>query len=143
MKRERWGSRSTFIFAAIGSAVGLGNAWRFAGQAFQNGGGAFLIPYIIAIFAIGIPILIMEISIGKKYQLGAPSAFAKMNKKFEWIGWAGIIIGFIIVAYYTVLVSWVVNYIFHSFTMAWAGNPAAFFQEQVLHLSSNPGDMQG
>ena len=98
MKRETWGSRSNFIFAAIGSAVGLGNAWRFAGQVYQNGGGAFLLPYIIAIFAIGIPVLMMELAIGKKYQLGAPSAFAKMNKNFEWIGWAGIIIAFVVAA---------------------------------------------
>ncbi|MEG2361173.1 MAG: sodium-dependent transporter [Christensenella sp.] len=143
MKRETWGSRSNFIFAAIGSAVGLGNAWRFAGQVFQNGGGAFLIPYIIAIFAIGIPILMMELAIGKKYRLGAPSSFAAMNKKFEWIGWAGIIIAFVVAAYYSALIAWVVNYIFASFTMAWGSDPAGFFNNSVLHLSANPGQLQG
>lgn len=143
MKRETWGSRSNFIFAAIGSAVGLGNAWRFAGQVYQNGGGAFLLPYIIAIFAIGIPVLMMELAIGKKYQLGAPSAFAKMNKNFEWIGWAGIIIAFVVAAYYSALVAWVVNYIFASFTMAWGGDPAGFFNDTVLQISQNPGQLQG
>ena len=57
MARERWDSRLTFILAAIGSAVGLGNAWRFPGQAFQNGGGAFLIPYFVALITAGIPLL--------------------------------------------------------------------------------------
>lgn len=143
MKRETWGSRSNFIFAAIGSAVGLGNAWRFAGQVYQNGGGAFLLPYIIAIFAIGIPVLMMELAIGKKYRLGAPSAFAAMNKKFEWIGWAGVIIAFIVAAYYSTLVAWVVNYIFASFTMAWGGDPAGYFNNTVLHLSESPGQLGG
>ena len=143
MKRETWGSRSNFIFAAIGSAVGLGNAWRFAGQVYQNGGGAFLLPYIIAIFAIGIPVLMMELAIGKKYRLGAPSAFAAMNKKFEWIGWAGVIIAFIVAAYYSTLVAWVVNYIFASFTMAWGADPAGYFNNTVLQLSGSPGQLGG
>ncbi len=143
MKRETWGSRSNFIFAAIGSAVGLGNAWRFAGQVYQNGGGAFLLPYIIAILAVGVPILMMELAIGKKYQLGAPSSFAAMNKKFEWIGWAGIIIAFVVAAYYSALVAWVVNYIFASFTMAWSGDPAGYFSNTVLQLSESPGHLQG
>jgi len=143
MKRETWGSRSNFIFAAVGSAVGLGNAWRFAGQVYQNGGGAFLLPYIIAILAIGIPVLMMELAIGKKYRLGAPSAFAAMNKKFEWIGWAGVIIAFVVAAYYSVLVAWVVNYIFASFTMAWGGDPAGFFNNTVLNSSGSPGTLGG
>ncbi|MEA4854692.1 MAG: sodium-dependent transporter [Christensenella sp.] len=142
-KRETWGSRSNFIFAAIGSAVGLGNAWRFAGQVYQNGGGAFLLPYIIAIFAIGIPVLMMELAIGKKYKLGAPSAMAAMNPKFEWIGWAGVIIAFIVAAYYSTLVAWVVDYIVASFTMAWGGDPVSFFNNTILHLSNSPGNLQG
>lgn len=143
MKRETWGSRSNFIFAAIGSAVGLGNAWRFAGQVYQNGGGAFLLPYIIAIFAIGIPVLMMELAIGKKFRLGAPSAFGAMNKKLEWIGWAGVIIAFVVAAYYSVLVAWVVNYIFASFTMAWGSDPAGFFNNTVLNISGSPGEFGG
>ncbi len=143
MKRENWASRSAFIFAAIGSAVGLGNAWRFAGKAYENGGGSFLIPYIIAMACIGVPILILEISFGKKYQLGAPSAFGAVNKKLEWIGWMGIIICFFIVSYYTVIVSWVLNYIIASFTLAWGGDPASFFYNNVLMLSSGPGDVSG
>ncbi|MDB8552199.1 hypothetical protein [Turicibacter sanguinis] len=100
MARQQWSSRSTFIMAAIGSAVGLGNAWRFPGIAYANGGGAFLIPYFVALLTAGIPLLALELSIGKKYQSGAPSAFAKMNKKFEWIGWWGVGTAFCICAYY-------------------------------------------
>lgn len=130
--REQWHSRSAFLFAAIGSAIGLGNAWRFPGQVFQNGGGAFLIPYIIAICAFGIPILIMEISIGKKYQLGAPSALAAANKRFEWLGWAGVITCFIIVSYYSVIVAWIFDYLFYSFTMPWGADPAGFFYKLCI-----------
>ncbi len=142
-KRDSWGNRSAFIFAAVASAVGIGNAWRFAGQVYQNGGGAFLIPYIIAIITFGIPILILEISIGKKYQLGAPSAMAQMRKSFEWIGWAGVLTCFVISSYYSTIIAWIVAYIFYSFTMPWGGDPAAFFQEEVLKLSASPGELGG
>ena len=104
--------------AAIGSAVGLGNAWRFPGIAYANGGGAFLIPYFVALLTAGIPLLALELSIGKKYQSGAPSAFAKMNKKFEWIGWWGVGTAFCICAYYSVVVAWVIEYVALSFKLS-------------------------
>ena len=81
-ERSTWGSSATFILAAIGSAVGLGNAWRFPGLAAKHGGGAFLLVYLIAMLVIGIPLLMMEISIGRKMRAGAPGALRGMNKKF-------------------------------------------------------------
>lgn len=80
MSRQQWSSRRMFIMAAVGSAVGVGNAWRFPGIAYQNGGEAFLAPYFIALLTAGVSLLTLELSIGKKYQTGAPSALAKLNR---------------------------------------------------------------
>ena len=78
-KRSTWGSSATFILAAIGSAVGLGNAWRFPNLAAKHGGGAFLLVYVVALLVIGIPLLMMEISIGRRMRAGAPGALRGMN----------------------------------------------------------------
>ena len=86
--RDSWASRGTFILASIGSAVGLGNAWRFPGLAAKHGGGTFLLVYLVALFVIGIPLLMMEISIARKLHKGAGEAMRGVNKKAEFIGWA-------------------------------------------------------
>ncbi|MFP4697068.1 MAG: sodium-dependent transporter [Eubacteriales bacterium] len=147
MSRERWGSRSTFILAAIGSAVGLGNAWRFPGVAYANGGGAFLIPYFVAIVAAGIPLLIMELSLGKKYQAGAPTAFRRLGKKkgFEWLGWWPLATSFVIVTYYCIIMAWTFNYLWHSLRLAWTKNTTSsdFFYKSVLKISDNAGELGG
>lgn len=106
-KRASWSSRSTFILAAIGSAVGLGNAWRFPGLAAKYGGGAFLMVYVIAMLVIGIPLLMMEVSIGRHAHKGAPGGFKSVNKKAEWIGWAATTNAFFIATYYAVVFAWV------------------------------------
>lgn len=106
-KRESWASRSTFVLAAIGSAVGLGNAWRFPGLAAKYGGGAFLFVYVLAMLVLGVPLLSMEISMGRRTQKGAPGAFKALNKKFEWLGWTATTNAFVIVTYYAVVFAWV------------------------------------
>ena len=82
-----------FIMAAIGSAVGLGNVWRFPYIASKNGGGAFLVPYFIALITAGIPLMIVEYTLGQKFQKGAPGALAAVNKKFRWVGWFALLVG--------------------------------------------------
>lgn len=114
-KRATWGSSATFILAAVGSAVGLGNAWRFPNLAAKHGGGAFLLVYVIAMLIIGIPLLMMEISIGRKMRSGAPGALRRMNKKFEPIGWAATTNAFVIVTYYAVVFAWVIMMAIFSF----------------------------
>lgn len=114
-KRSTWGSNASFILAAIGSAVGLGNAWRFPNLAAKHGGGAFLLVYLAAMLIIGIPLLMMEISIGRKMRSGAPGALRKMNKKFEPIGWAATSNAFAIVTYYAVVFAWVIMMAVFSF----------------------------
>ena len=69
-ERERWSSRTAFYFAAVGSAVGFGNVWRFPSLVYKYGGGAFFIPYVLALFLIGIPILVLEIALGQYYETG-------------------------------------------------------------------------
>ena len=99
-KRDAWQSRFTFLMAAVASAIGLGNIWRFPGIVYQNGGGAFLIPFFVALVTAGIPLLAMEISIGKHFQKGAPMALKELNPKFEWIGWLGVGTASCIASYY-------------------------------------------
>ncbi|MDO5559452.1 MAG: sodium-dependent transporter [Oscillospiraceae bacterium] len=116
--RGTWTSRSTFILAAVGSAVGLGNAWRFPGLAAKHGGGAFLMVYLIAMVVIGIPLLAMEISIGRRMKRGAPGSLRGLNKKFEPIGWAATANAFIIEIYYSVVFAWVIMMAIFSFKFA-------------------------
>ncbi|MBR3993916.1 MAG: sodium-dependent transporter [Clostridia bacterium] len=117
-KRQSWSSRLTFILAAVGSAVGLGNAWRFPGLAAKHGGGAFLLVYFIAMLVFGVPLLMMEISIGRKLKKGAAPAMRGINRKFEPIGWAATANAFVIVCYYAVVFAWVILMVFMSYKFA-------------------------
>ncbi len=124
--RGAWSSRSTFILASIGSAVGLGNAWRFPALCARHGGGTFLFVYIIAILAMGLPLLMMEIAIGRKMRGGAVTALGGLNKKFEPIGWAATSNAFFIAVYYAAVFGWVIMMMLSSFRFAsLTGNPAA------------------
>lgn len=106
-QRGKWSSRGTFILAAVGSAVGLGNAWRFPGLMAVHGGGAFLVVYLFAMLIMGIPLLMMEISIGRRMRRGAVGALGGINKKLEYVGWAATTNAFFIVTYYAVVFGWV------------------------------------
>ncbi len=141
--RENWDSRLAFILAAIGSAVGLGNIWRFPYIAYKYGGGAFLIPYIIALLTAGIPILILEFSLGHKSAKAAPEAFGFFNKKFKWIGWWAVLIGMSIVIYYAVIMSWSLIYLGKSFNLAWGNATDSYFFNNLLHLSKTPSEIGG
>lgn len=84
--RENWTSRSGFIIAAIGSAVGLGNIWRFPYVAYENGGGAFLIPYLIALITAGLPLLFLDYAVGHKSNRSPPKAYRALFKGGETLG---------------------------------------------------------
>jgi NSS family neurotransmitter:Na+ symporter len=127
-QRESWGTRSGFILAAIGSAVGLGNLWGFPYKVYSYGGGAFLIPYIIAMLLVGIPLMILEFSLGHYTQRAAPDAFKSGHKGFEVVGWWGIILGFVIVTYYPVVLAYCFSFLGYSIKgmlnggkLPWAG----------------------
>lgn len=142
-RREQWGSKVGFILAAIGSAIGLGNIWRFPYVAYTNGGGAFLIPYFFAIFTAGIPLIILEYSLGHKYRGSTPLAVARASKKWEWMGWWPTITSAIIVSYYSMILSWSINYFALSFTKGWGSDSNAFFHNDFLHLTASPFEFGG
>ncbi|MBR6788646.1 MAG: sodium-dependent transporter [Clostridia bacterium] len=114
MSKQRWGSRFTFILAAIGSAVGLGNCWRFPGLCAKHGGGAFLLIYIVALIVLGIPLLSMEIAIGRRMRGGAPKALKGIHKQGEKIGWSAVFNSFVICTYYAIVFAWVIAMVFAS-----------------------------
>ena len=138
-KREGFSSRRVFIFAAIGSAVGLGNIWRFPYIAFDNGGGAFMIPYIVALLTAGLTFLFFDYAIGHRARASSPLAFRRLNRKTEFIGWWHMGINFVIAIYYAAIVAWSLRYMVFSFTNAWGDNPKAFFQGEFLKVAETPG----
>ena len=136
--REQWGTKIGFILAAVGSAVGLGNIWRFPYLVYENGGGAFLVPYFIAIFTAGIPLLILEYGMGHKFRGSTPLAISKANKKWEWLGWWPSISAFFILGYYSMILSWAMKYFTLSFTKGWGSDTDAFFYNDFLQLTASP-----
>jgi len=135
-ERETWSSRRAFVLAAIGSAIGLGNIWRFPFICYENGGGAFLIAFVVALMTAGIPLLVLEFGIGHSTRGAAPKAMRSIHPRMEWFGWAATGIGFVICAYYAVIMSYCANYAVHSLTLAWGGDAAGFFYRDVVGLTT-------
>ncbi len=125
-KRNAWASRSTFILAAIGSAVGLGNAWRFPGLAYKHGGGAFMLVYLVGLVLLGIPLLMVENAVGRRMQKGAPESFRGLKKCWEPVGWSATFNAFLISTYYSVVFAWVLLMVVMSYKFAgMTGNDTA------------------
>ena len=110
-KRDSFSGKLGFIFAAAGSAVGLGNLWRFPYLAAKYGGGIFILVYLILATTFGFALMITEIALGRKTRLSAGSAFGKLDKRFDFIGILGSIVPFIITPYYCVIGGWVIKYL--------------------------------
>ncbi len=136
--KELWQSRTSFVLASIGSAIGLGNIWRFPYVCYECGGGAFLIPFLVALLTAGIPLMVLEYSVGHKFSKPAPLALGNLKRGFEILGWFALLIGFGIATYYAVIMGWAFNYLGYSFNMAWGDNTQAFFFEQFLKISESP-----
>jgi neurotransmitter:Na+ symporter, NSS family len=112
--RPAWGTRMGFIFAAAGSAVGLGNIWKFPYITGENGGGLFVLIYLACVVLVGLPIMISEIMIGHRSQqspVGAFEFFRRKGSRWGIIGWLGVLAGFVILSYYSVVAGWSLNYI--------------------------------
>lgn len=120
--RDKWSNRGAFILASIGSAVGLGNAWRFPGLCAKFGGGAFLLAYLLCMVVLGIPLLMMETAMGRKAQGGAPKAIRTIRKKAEPIGWASVANAFVILTYYAVVFAWCIMMCILSYKFATTAN---------------------
>lgn len=114
--RELWLSKAGFILAAAGSAIGLGNLWRFPYVTGMYGGGAFVLVYLLSIIAIGIPIMVAEFIIGRRTQRNPVGAFGKLSKTKGWqlVGWLGLATGFILLSYYSVVGGWILDYVLKS-----------------------------
>lgn len=141
--RQYWSSRTAFLLAAIGSAVGLGNLWRFPYIAYKNGGGAFLVPYFIALLTAGIPLLLAEYAFGARSKSGAPYAMRKISPRVEWVGWWAILTGFVILTYYMAVMAWSWFYMFASFQLPWAEDAKSYFFADVLKISDGPLQLGG
>ncbi|MBC9926091.1 MULTISPECIES: sodium-dependent transporter [unclassified Leucobacter] len=137
--REQWTGQVGFILSALGSAVGLGNIWRFPGVAYENGGGAFLIPYLIALITAGIPILFLDYAIGHRFRGSAPLALRRLAGKLgESIGWFQVFICVFIAIYYTAVLAWASSYFVFSFDLRWGSDATNFFVADYLQTSASP-----
>ena len=113
--REHWGSRLAFILAATGSAVGLGNIWKFPYIAHQNGGGKFVLLYLVCIVAVGLPILVAEMMVGRATQKSPVAAVEELSGKgssWKILGFLGVAAAFVILSFYSVVAGWVMHYIY-------------------------------
>lgn len=134
--RETWATRLGFILASIGSAVGLGNIWRFPFQTATNGGAAFLVVYLVAVVVIGIPAVLAEFVIGRRANLNAIDAFDRLNRpRWKAVGALGVFTGFWVLSYYSVIGGWVIRYLLGSVTGGYMGSPADYFGA----VSAGPG----
>ena len=136
--RGAFSSRKVFILAAIGSAVGLGNIWRFPYVAYENGGGAFVLPYLVALLTAGIPFLFLDYAIGHRNRGSAPLSFARLRRGTEGLGWWQVGICFLIAIYYAVIIAWAVRYALFSIGSSWGDDPEAFFFGEFLQ-AGDPG----
>lgn len=127
-ERETWTTRAGFILAAVGSAVGLGNIWQFPFQTGRNGGAAFLVVYLIAVFLIGFPAMLVEFVIGRRSRLNPIDAFGELGHPgWKVAGALGAVTAFWILSFYSVVGGWVIRYIFGSLTGAYFGGSEQYF----------------
>lgn len=144
LERISWKSNLGFLLAAIGSAIGLGNVWRFSYMAHQYGGGAFLVPYLVALLVAGIPIMLLEYGLGHHEKASSPLSFLRVNPRFEWLGWwMPVVAMFGIMLYYSVIIGWCLNYLIFSFTLAWGTDTQSFFFNDFLQLSDSAASIGG
>lgn len=128
-KRGGFGGKVAAILAAAGSAIGLGNIWRFPYITSENGGGAFILIYLGCILLLGLPLLIAEFAVGHNSKCNPVDAFSKIRKGWGWLGAAGLISVFLIMGYYFVISGWTLNYAIASATNSIGGDFGAFFTE--------------
>ena len=111
-KRAQWSSKLGFILAAAGSAVGLGNIWKFPGRAFEGGGGTFLLIYLLIVVVLGVPMMMTELSVGRAAQSDVVGAFRALgHRRWSWVGWIGVLGAFLITGYYAHVGGWVLRYV--------------------------------
>ena len=135
--KTEWNSSLAFLLAMIGSAIGLGNIWRFPYILYSNGGGSFIIPYIVALAVVGFSFLLLEYSIGYTFKNSLYNIYKKIKPKFEIIAWFVLVLVFLVTTYYVCIVGWDLIYFFLSFTKAWGSNPNIFFSNTLLQSTDS------
>ena len=141
---QRWSNRWLFVLAAAGSAVGLGNIWKFPYIAGENGGGAFVLIYLVCIAAVGIPIMVSEVLMGRQGRSSPIHTMRKLAKKsgrsncWSILGWMGVLAGFLILSYYAVIAGWAVNYIWASGSGAFTGASAEAVGQSFNEFLASP-----
>ena len=134
-KTVEWNSTFAFMMAMIGSAVGLGNIWRFPNVLYANGGGSFMIPYIVSLFLLGISFVLVEHAVGYRFKKSVGKILFEISKKLEPIAWFIVLVVFLITTYYVCVVGWDLIYVVLSFTKAWGADPNLFFSSNVLQAT--------
>lgn len=139
-KRGNWNSKIGFILAAAGSAVGLGNLWRFPYTAGNNGGGAFLICYLLSVLIIALPVLIAEITLGRFTQKNPVGAYMTIRDRWIWkgTGFLGVASGFMILSFYSVVAGWTVGYFAKSLSGQFKGITPEKAARQFTTFTADP-----
>ena len=146
---QRWSSRWLFVLAAAGSAVGLGNIWKFPYIAGENGGGAFVLIYLVCIAAVGIPIMVSEVLLGRQGRSSPIHTMRKLAKvsgrsqRWSVLGWMGVLAGFLILSYYAVIAGWAVNYIWLSGSGAFEDSSAQMVGQSFDNFLASPLQLIG
>ncbi len=141
IKRGTWGSKTAFILAATGSAIGLGNIWRFPTMVSQNGGAVFVLVYILAVALIGFTVMLAELAIGRHAQKNPVGAIGHIKPRSPWrfIGYLGVITGVGILSYYSVVAGWTIGHIVKTATGAFSGDVTSQLTEKIYtEFTSNP-----
>lgn len=140
--RALWASRLGFVLAAAGSAVGLGNIWKFPYIAGENGGGAFVLVYLGCIAIVGLPIMMAELMLGRHTRRDAVGAFVVLEPRRRWWhspGWISVAAAFIISSYYSVVAGWTLDYVFRALMGSFSGESAATIEAMFAGLLADGG----
>ncbi|EOA88889.1 hypothetical protein ACJQWK_05946 [Exserohilum turcicum] len=132
--RDQWPSRAAFLLAAMGGCAGQGNLLRYPSVLYNNYGLQWFIPYLLAVFLIAIPALILEVSIGQAYRGGTVIAFNNVHRRLKGVGMGPVIVSFLVVQYFTVNLAWIMQYFRYSFTspLPWENRIDEFYYQDVL-----------
>ncbi|MGD2152546.1 MAG: sodium-dependent transporter [Gemmatimonadales bacterium] len=135
--REGWGTKAGFILAAVGSAVGLGNMWRFPYAVSDKGGAAFVVLYIVMVFAVGVPIMLSEFAVGRRTRLSPIDALRETGgPRWMSLGFLFVLTGFLILAYYSVVAGWTMRYTLEALLSGFAADPGAYFESSTTGVGA-------
>ncbi len=144
-----WSNRLAFVLAATGSAVGLGNIWKFPYITGEHGGGAFVLVYLACIAVIGIPIMMAEVMLGRRGRQSPINSMrtlaeeAGVSRRWGWLGWSGVVAGFLILSYYSVIAGWALAYVFRAISGTFTGATADGIASIFERLTDDPERLMG